>query len=615
MEHVTEKLTRRLAVILATDCVGFSKMMDQHEELTLQNIKMCRQIIDPTIEENGGRIFHTAGDSVIAEFNSVVDAVNAGIEFQRMLHQRNSEVPENSRMLFRVGIHLDDVIIEGDNVYGNGVNVAARLESLCEAGSILISRNVQEKIVKRIQVVIDSIGSTQLKNIEGDFPLYQIKPPNLSGDVSPTSTIKTNEYFSPEKHTSGIEVSNIAKPRLMLVPFRNVNKSEDNDFLIEGIADDIITELSMINSIEIMSRNTTFDYIDNPTSIDEITQKYSLSYIITGSIRSAGNRVRISAELGDANTGDAIWSERYDRTLDDVFEIQDEIVMKMSKTILNEIEVTSLKRAKRKPTENMTSYEYLLRGKHHKRMKTKEDANIAVDMFSKAIEIDPSNGRAYCERCCTWGGGLAKGWFSESNDELMEKILSTLKEASNLTDHDWDCHRILCAVSTHFEDFEQALHHGQEAYGLNPNNPLVLVHYGESLIFNGEFDTGISMLEKARELDPTDPEVNECIVWGLYAAGNYEACLEKTANYKKADSQTWLLRIASLGAMMMGEERDRELELFIDFYGDDGIESCWTDLEFNNSAIKEATKHFIFDTAKSVDDLINETKKQALSVN
>ena len=185
-----EKLTRKLAVVLATDCVAFSRMMDQNEELTLQNIKLCRQIIDPTIEENGGRIFHTAGDSVIAEFNSVVDAVNAAIEFQKMLHQRNDNVGEDSQMQFRVGIHLDDVIIEGDNVYGNGVNVAARLEALCEPGCILISRNVQEKIVKRIQVVIDSIGNTQLKNIEGDFPLYQITPPSKNMQPRKMSSIR-----------------------------------------------------------------------------------------------------------------------------------------------------------------------------------------------------------------------------------------------------------------------------------------------------------------------------------------------------------------------------------------------------------------------------------------
>jgi len=340
-----------------------------------------------------------------------------------------------------------------------------------------------------------------------------------------------------------------------------------------------------------------------------------LDYIITGSIRSSGNRVRVSAELGDAETGDAIWSERYDRTLDDVFEIQDEIVTKMAKTILNEIEVTSLKRAKRKPTENMNSYEYLLRGRHHKRLQTKDDANEAVNMFNRAIELDPDNGRAYAERCCTWGGGLGKEWFSESNEELLDKILSTLEEASNLTEHDWDCHRMLCSASMHFENFEQALSHAQKAYELNPNNPIVLELYGESLIFNGEFEIGIDLLKKARKLDPTNSEIDEIIMWGFYASGDYQSCIENTENNKKLDAQTWLLRIASLGAMMMNNERDQELELFNKTHGEGEIESHWQELEFNNSAIKQATKHFLFDTGESIGDLIDETKTETLSLN
>ncbi|MED5406926.1 MAG: adenylate/guanylate cyclase domain-containing protein [Pseudomonadota bacterium] len=350
----TSKPTRKLATILAADCVGFSKLMDNNEELTLQNIKKCRNLIDPIIKEHGGRIFHTAGDSVIAEFNSVVDSVNAAIEFQKVLSDRNENISEDSQMVFRVGIHLDDVIIEDDNIYGSGVNVAARLESLCEPGCVLLSRTVHEKIVKRIEVAIDNLGNTQLKNIEGDFEIYQISPtPKDQNKSTGPDTVTATSSRSESKIAKPGEAGN-ARPRLMLLPFRNLNKSEDNDFLVDGIADDIITEFSMINSIEIMSRNTTFDYKDNPIDVKEAAEKYKLDYVITGSIRSAGNRVRISAELGDPATGDSIWSERYDKTMDDVFEIQDEIVNKMANTVLSEIEVTSLKRAKRKPTEDLS---------------------------------------------------------------------------------------------------------------------------------------------------------------------------------------------------------------------------------------------------------------------
>ena len=586
------KLTRKLATILAADCVDFSKLMDVNEELTLQNIKACRSLIDPIIKEHGGRIFHTAGDSVIAEFNSVVESVNAAIEFQKILSERNDNLTEESQMIFRVGIHLDDVIIEGDNIYGSGVNVAARLEGLCKPGCILLSRTVHEKIVKRISIAIDNLGNAKLKNIEGDYEIYQISPilkdSTASGEQDPHGVSPAD--IRVEKSIKDGDI----KPRLMLLPFRNLNKSEDNDFLVDGIVDDIITELSMINSIEIMSRNTTFDYKDNPIDVIEAAEKYKLDYVITGSIRSAGNRVRISAELGDPVSGDSIWSERYDRTMDDVFEIQDEIVSKMANTVLSEIEVTSLKRAKRKPTNKMTSYEYLLQGKFHKRKLTKDDANIAVDMFTNAIESDPSNGRAYAERCCTWADGIGHSWFDESDDDLHKKIRTTLEDAYELTDHDWDCHRLLCNISLHLDlNYDKAEEHGKKAYELNPNNPTVLASYGKSLVQNGKCEKGVELLRKAQELDPLSQQLIDDFIWGSYNLGDYDACIELSGKIRKIRPNTWLLKIASFGALNRQEERDQEISQFIEFHGKDELSVQLEKLNSNNQDIGEATRNFV----------------------
>ena len=586
------KLTRKLATILAADCVDFSKLMDVNEELTLQNIKACRSLIDPIIKEHGGRIFHTAGDSVIAEFNSVVESVNAAIEFQKILSDRNDNLTEESQMIFRVGIHLDDVIIEGDNIYGSGVNVAARLEGLCKPGCILLSRTVHEKIVKRISIAIDNLGNAKLKNIEGDYEIYQISPilkdSTASGEQDPHGVSPAG--IRVEKSIKDGDI----KPRLMLLPFRNLNKSEDNDFLVDGIVDDIITELSMINSIEIMSRNTTFDYKDNPIDVIEAAEKYKLDYVITGSIRSAGNRVRISAELGDPVSGDSIWSERYDRTMDDVFEIQDEIVSKMANTVLSEIEVTSLKRAKRKPTNKMTSYEYLLQGKFHKRKLTKDDANIAVDMFTNAIESDPSNGRAYAERCCTWADGIGHSWFDESDDDLHKKIRTTLEDAYELTDHDWDCHRLLCNISLHLDlNYDKAEEHGKKAYELNPNNPTVLASYGKSLVQNGKCEKGVELLRKAQELDPLSQQLIDDFIWGSYNLGDYDACIELSGKIRKIRPNTWLLKIASFGALNRQEERDQEISQFIELHGKDELSVQLERLNSNNQDIGEATRNFV----------------------
>ena len=586
------KLTRKLATILAADCVGFSKLMDVNEELTLQNIKVCRSLIDPIIKEHGGRIFHTAGDSVIAEFSSVVESVNAAIEFQKILSERNDSLNEESQMIFRVGIHLDDVIIEGDNIYGSGVNVAARLEGLCQPGCILLSRTVHEKIVKRISIAIDNLGNAKLKNIEGDYEIYQISP--ILEDRTASGEQDAHIVSPVDNRVAKSMKDGDIKPRLMLLPFRNLNKSEDNDFLVDGIVDDIITELSMINSIEIMSRNTTFDYKDNPIDVIEAAEKYKLDYVITGSIRSAGNRVRISAELGDPISGDSIWSERYDRTMDDVFEIQDEIVSKMANTVLSEIEVTSLKRAKRKPTNKMTSYEYLLQGKFHKRKLTKDDANIAVDMFTNAIESDPSNGRAYAERCCTWADGIGHSWFDESDDDLHKKIRTTLEDAYELTDHDWDCHRLLCNISLHLDlNYDKAEEHGKKAYELNPNNPTVLASYGKSLVQNGKCEKGVELLRKAQELDPLSQQLIDDFIWGSYNLGDYDACIELSGKIRKIRPNTWLLKIASFGALNRQEERDQEISQFIEFHGKDELSAQLEKLNFNNQDIGEATRNFV----------------------
>jgi adenylate cyclase len=588
------KPTRKLATIVAADCVAFSKLMDKNEELTLQNIKICRGLIDPVINEHGGRIFHTAGDSVIAEFSSVVDSVNAAIEFQKILSERNDSVAEDSKMVFRVGIHLDDVIIEGDNIYGSGVNVAARLEGLCEPGCVLLSRTVHEKIVKRIEIAIDNLGNAKLKNIEGEFEIYQISP-TLS---TPTELAEHNTatVFAAGGEAVRPMGDGAVKPRLMLLPFRNLNKSDENDFLVDGIVDDIITELSMINSIEIMSRNTTFDLKDNVMDVKEAAEKYKLDYVITGSIRSAGNRVRISAELGDPTSGDSIWSERYDRTMDDVFEIQDEIVSKMANTVLSEIDVTSLKRAKRKPTNKMTSYEYLLQGKFHKRKLTKVDANIAVDMFNNAIESDPSNGRAYAERCCTWADGLGHNWFDETDEELHEKIRTTLGNAYELTDHDWDCHRLLCNISMHLDlNYDKAEEHGKRAYELNPNNPTVLASYGKSLVQNDKCKRGVELLRKAQELDPLSQQLIDDLVWGSYALGDFDTCIQFSEKIRKIRPNTWLLKIASFGALKRLDERGGEIDQFIESYGKDELGVQLEKLNFNNSKVSESTRNFILD--------------------
>ena len=237
------KVNRKLTTILATDCVGFSRLMEENEELTLQNLKACRSIIDPIIKDFGGRIFHTAGDSVIAEFNSPVECVNAAIEFQKSISERNNALDKTSSLIFRVGIHLDDVIIEGDNIYGSGVNIASRLEAVCSPGQILLSRTVKEQVSKKIEFVVNSLGFKALKNISDSFEVFQVShepPESIDRQNIDSQSNLTKKY----------------KPKLLVIPFTNTGKDEDSEYLVDGIVEDLITEFSMIKELDICSRQS-----------------------------------------------------------------------------------------------------------------------------------------------------------------------------------------------------------------------------------------------------------------------------------------------------------------------------------------------------------------------
>ena len=579
---------RKLAAILAADVVGFSKMMGESEDRTLVNLKACREITDGAIREHHGRVFGSAGDSIIAEFASPVDAILAAVEFQKHLRDRNLAVSPQDQMHFRVGLNLGDVIVEGDNLFGDGVNVAARLEPLAKPGGICISGKFHDEVYRKLELIFENVGPREVKNIDNPVQTYDVI---LDQDSEKPSPKKSNSISAKRKFENASILSDqrpeIFKPRIMLFPFRNLNNQEENEFLVDGIVDDIITELSMINSIEVMSRETTFDLKEKKFEIKEVTENYNLNYFVTGSIRSAGKKVRVNAELSDPTGHGSLWSAKFDKIMDDVFEIQDELVRKISESVLNEIEVTSLNRAKRKPTEDLNSYEFLLKGKFHKKKKNKEDQNIAVEMFTKAIDCDPENGRAYAEKCCTLAGGLSdENLFPLSYDEIFQNCQDLLKQAFELTNQDWDCHRMLCNTYMYFEKYEEAEEYGRRGYDLNPNNPGMLHFYGKSLVFNGDFDQGLNILNKAMELDPLGQSIADTLIWANYAAENFEECLEFKPLNKCFTPQTWILRIACLGVLSRDQEKKEELKAFIDFYSREEMNKRLADLKFNNTEIE-----------------------------
>ena len=524
------KPRRKLAAILAADVVGFSKMMGENEDRTLRNLKACRTLTDESIKEHHGRVFGSAGDSIIAEFGSPVDAIVAAVEFQKNLRDRNHEVDPEDQMHFRVGLNMGDVIIEGDHLYGDGVNVAARLEPLAEPGGILISGKFHDEVRRKLELGFENKGAQEMKNIEEPVHTFKVLLGQELQADSPDSASPPSAVPSvPEANVPGALNE---KPRLIVLPFSNLNNVEDNDFLVDGIVEDIITEFSRLNSIEIISRNTAFAFKGKEVDNAQIATEYGINYIATGSIRSSGNRIRISVELTDPVTGSSIWSERYDRTMDDVFEVQDEIVRKVMVALVGKLETASLERAKRKPTESSTSYEYLLRGRdfHHKF--SKDGVFSALEMLYKSIEADPDNAQAYAWKACSIGQGLFNGYIEADFNETLAEGKNMIQKAIDLDENDFECNRLMHEINKAFHDFDQSELYGKRAYDMNPNDPRIVSGYGELLVLTGRAEEGTELLIKAFELDPVgmggsnaDKRLGD-VTLGAYVKGDHQQCLE-----------------------------------------------------------------------------------------
>jgi adenylate cyclase len=495
-------------------------------------------------------------------------------------------------MQLRVGLNLGDVIVEGDNLFGDGVNVAARLEPLAEPGGILISGKFHDEVRRKLDLSFVSKGAQEMKNIEEPVPTFKVLLGH-EGEVA-------EEPAAPAKSASPatIPVAN-EKPRLIVLPFSNLNHVEDNDFLVDGIVEDIITEFSRLNSIEIISRNTAFSFKGKEINNAQIATEFSINFITTGSIRSSGNRIRISVELTDPATGSSIWSERYDRTMDDVFEVQDEIVRKVMVALVGKLETASLERAKRKPTKNLTSYEYLLRGRdfHHKF--SKEGVFSALEMLDKSIEADPENAQAYAWKACSIGQGMGGGYFEGDFQEHFEEAKAMLQKALELDENDMECHRLLCEVNKLFEDFEQSEYYGRKAYEMNPNDPRIVSAYGELLVLTGRSDEGTDLLIKAYELDPVGMGTNNAdkrlgdIMLGAYVKGNFQQCLEYDKKVGKKQPIALAAKIASLESLSQSQAKAVELKKFADAYPDLVLGEEIDKLHFQDAAIKQTMKDLV----------------------
>jgi adenylate cyclase len=482
---------RRLAAILAADVVGYSRLMGIDEAATLAALNAHRkELFDAKIAEHKGRIVKLTGDGMLVEFPSVVNAVACAADIQGKMRERNADVPESRRIEFRVGVNVGDIIVEGDDIFGEGVNVAARLESIAAPGGVAISGAVRDHLGNRLDLAFEDVGEQALKNIERPVRVFHLAFANTS---SPGSAIAPRSAERP--------VGN--KPSVAVLPFTNMSGDPEQEYFADGITEDIITDLSKVSGLSVIARNSVFTYKGKHADVQEVGRRFNVSTVVEGSVRKAGNRVRINAQLIDARNGTHLWADRYDRDLTDIFALQDEI----TKAIFEQLKVKLLPKERKAietvPTSSVDAYNYYLRGRHLFYLHTTPHVLLAQRMFVKAVELDPTYARAYA--------GLADAaWFLYINDHegvTVSDIFDASTKAIELDPGLAEAHASHGIALHHLDRYPEAVVEFERALAIGPNSFEAHYLYAYAAREAGDLETSAKMDKRASEISPDDSRV------------------------------------------------------------------------------------------------------------
>jgi adenylate cyclase len=492
-----ERLQRRLAAILSADVVGYSRLMGIDEAGTLARLKaMRRDLFDPLTAAHSGRIFKLMGDGALVEFASAVDAVTCAIEIQKQVRERNAGSPEDSRIQFRIGINVGDIIVDGDDIYGDGVNVAARIQALADPGGVYISRGAADQVRDKVPIKIETRGEQTVKNIARPIEVFCIISEDRDAVAGAVREFETR-----------VQTPAIAdKPAIAVLPFVNMSGEPDQEFFADGITEDILTELSRFRELFVISRNSAFFYKGKAINAQKVAKELGVHYVVEGSVRKAGGRVRITVQLIDAETDRHLWAERYDRELADIFAIQDEVTSSIVSILPGRVAAAAQDRVQRKLPENLAAYECVLAGKllHHRSVRA--DNEEALRMLDRAIALDPGYAHAHAWKACVLGQSFVYGWSADI-EATKRTVIEELTLALSLDENDSDVHRVLAAVNLSLlRDHDKALYHQERALALNPNDDLIVVQHGEVLTWIGQAEQGIEWIQKAMRLNPYHPE-------------------------------------------------------------------------------------------------------------
>jgi len=483
-------IQRRLAAILAADVVGYSRLMDEDEACTFSRLlDFRREVFEPKARQFNGRIFKTTGDGALVEFQSAVDAVNGAIDVQRAMVERNDGVPQSRRISLRIGISLGDVMVEGGDLYGNGVNIAARMEGLADAGGICVSGNVYEHVRGAVGHVFDDLGERPVKNIDRPVRCYRVRieRPGEAILSEATATI-------------------LRQPAIAVLPFTNMSGDREQDYFADGLTEDIITALTTWRSFPVIARNSTFTFKGRAVKVQDVARELGARYVVEGSVRKSGQRVRVTAQLIDAETGHHAWAERYDRDIEDIFALQDEITRQVVATLMPELERAEYDRSATKSPTSLDAWDCYLRGASYLNELAPENIFKARAMLERAIAIDPTYAKAHSRLGLSYHREL---WLyvAEDRDEAARRLMEAAVRAVALDDADSASHWVLAVANfwPPLGDKDVAVREVGRALALNPADVDANFTCGTSLLHAGRGAEAVPHLETALRISPRDP--------------------------------------------------------------------------------------------------------------
>ena len=489
---VEDRVDRRLAAIFAGDIAGYSRLMGIDEEGTLRQLKAHRkELFDPKITEHRGRIVKTTGDGMLVEFVSVVDAVRCAVEIQRGMAERNAEVPAATRIEFRIGINVGDIISDANDIYGDGVNVAARLEALAKPGGILVSRNVYDQVRDKLSFSFEDLGEQAVKNIARPIGIHRVRLDAVAGIVDKSAS-------TPMK----ADAAESSRPTLAVLPFTNLSGDVEQDYFADGMAEDIITALSRFRWFLVIARNSSFTYKGRAVDVRTVGRELGARYVLEGSVRKGGSRIRITAQLIEAATGNHLWADKYDGTLEDIFDLQDRITEGVAGAIEPSLRQAEIERARRKRPDSLDAYDLYLRALPHAWVWSPVEAEKAIEFLNRALRIDPDYAAAH-------------GWAAWCNSIFATAIpgdprrLTSVQHARAVLRPNIDDSLALAlaafAIAVFERDYDSALDAVNRALTATPNSPIVLALSALVHSFAGRFDRAIRDSQLSLRLSPFDP--------------------------------------------------------------------------------------------------------------